>query len=139
MPHKPIMINRNIMTDLQSHFETYYNVTSSHKKRQKNDMQFEFSYVNWLLEAPKSELVTVDQELYKSSQLKTNTIFYMPFWTDMKKNTNKLEEFEKKKDHIKFMCINDLMDHTDPKSTESKKELMIFYNSIYPNKSQFEL
>ena len=127
------------MTDLQNHFEAYYNVTSSHKKRQKNDMQFEFSYANWLLSASESELVTVDQELYKSSQLRTNKIFYMAFWTDMEKNMAKLEEFETKKDHIKFLCVNDLMDHADPRSIESKKVLMNFYKSVYPNKSQFEL
>ena len=63
----------------------------------------------------------------------------MAFLTDMEKNMAKLEEFETKKDHIKFLCVNDLMDHADPRSIESKKVLMNFYKSVYPNKSQFEL
>ena len=54
------------MTDMQARFEVEFAVTSSHQKRQKNDMQIEFSYIHWLMEAPNSTLVTVDADLYKS-------------------------------------------------------------------------
>ena len=54
------------MTDMQARFEVEFAVTSSHQKRQKNDMQIEFSYIHWLIEAPNSTLVTVDADLYKS-------------------------------------------------------------------------
>ena len=33
---------------MQTYYQTYFDVTSRHKKRQKNDMQPEFSYIHWL-------------------------------------------------------------------------------------------
>ena len=54
------------MTDMQARFTVEFGKTSSHQKRQKNDMQIEFSYIHWLMEAPNSTLVTVDADLYKS-------------------------------------------------------------------------
>ena len=33
---------------MQKYYQTYFEVTSRHKKRQKNDMQPEFSYIHWL-------------------------------------------------------------------------------------------
>ena len=51
LDHIPIMFNRRIMADMQARFEVEFAKTSSHQKRQKNDMQIEFSYVHWLLEA----------------------------------------------------------------------------------------
>ena len=140
MHHTPLMVNREIMTDLQDTFPLYFDMTSSHRKRQKNDMQFAFSYANWLLEAANSSQTTLNNpDLYRSSRTRTNTIFYMPFYTEMAKNEAKLAEFDAKRDHIKFLCINDLMDHSDPANAESKLKLTMFYEKIYGNKSQFEL
>ena len=50
---------------MQNCYELYFNITSSHKKRQKNDMQTQFSYVHWLREAPKSTFVNIDIAKYK--------------------------------------------------------------------------
>ena len=36
---------------MQSIFEAEYNATSSHKGRSNHDMQYEFAYMNYLLEA----------------------------------------------------------------------------------------
>ena len=41
--------------------------------------------------------------------------------------------------YFKFLCINDLMDHTKPESVTAKKELQNFYETIYPHKSEFEI
>ena len=43
------------------------------------------------------------------------------------------------KPSFKFLCINDLMDHTKPESETAKKELEKFYETIYPHKSEFEI
>ena len=137
VPHVPIMINTRVMSDLQSSFQPYYEITSSHKKRQKNDMQFEFSYTNWLLEAVNSTYPLSDKILYKSTRV-GGAVFYMPYWNDMKKNKVKFAELAKKKDTIKFICINDLLDHSKPQAMTAKKELMKFYDKLYPSKSQFE-
>ena len=62
----------------------------------------------------------------------------MPYWNDMKKNKEKFAEFAKKKESIKFICINDLLDHSKSQAIAAKKELMKFYDKLYPSKSQFE-
>ena len=50
---------------MQNHYQSYFNITSSHKKRRKNDMQFQFSYFNWLQDAPESSVVDIDTAKYK--------------------------------------------------------------------------
>ena len=71
---------------MQEYYKVYFDVTSHHKKRQKNDMQPEFSYAHWLREAPKSSHVTVDQEKYKYELVKGGPVAYISYWNDMKKN-----------------------------------------------------
>uniref|UniRef100_A0A3Q2YX68 EF-hand domain-containing protein n=1 Tax=Hippocampus comes TaxID=109280 RepID=A0A3Q2YX68_HIPCM len=39
----------------------------------------------------------------------------------------------------KFICINDDLDHTQSRAQEVKKKLAIFYQSMFPRPSQFEL
>ena len=72
--------------DMQKYFKVYFDVTSRHKKRQKNDMQPEFSYAHWLREAPKSSHVEVDQEKYKYELVKGGPVAYISYRNDMKKN-----------------------------------------------------
>ena len=38
---------------MQNYYEPYFEVTSHHKKRKKNDIQTEFAYAHWVREAPK--------------------------------------------------------------------------------------
>ncbi|XP_066946144.1 N-acetylglucosamine-1-phosphotransferase subunits alpha/beta [Macrobrachium rosenbergii] len=47
--HMPHLINKQIMEDLQSRFQEEYELTSSHKIRQANDMQYAFSYFFYLM------------------------------------------------------------------------------------------
>ena len=74
------------LKDMQKYFKVYFDVTSRHKKRQKNDMQPEFSYAHWLREAPQSSHVTVDQEKYKYELVKGGPVAYISYRNDMKKN-----------------------------------------------------
>ena len=71
---------------MQKYYKVYFDVTSRHKKRQKNDMQPEFSYAHWLREAPKSSHVKVDQEKYKYELVKGGPVAYISYRNDMKKN-----------------------------------------------------
>ena len=75
------------MKDLQSYFERFYNVTSSHRKRQKNDMQTQLSYNYWLLEALKSS-AQITLGIYKATQVSTTELYYIP-WTMVDKNDEK--------------------------------------------------
>jgi len=47
--HMPHMIDKRIMTDLQTRWPDKIDATSSHKLRQGNDMQFAFSYFYFLI------------------------------------------------------------------------------------------
>ena len=143
MPHVPLIINKSIMTDLQAFFSIFYEVTSSHRKRQKNDMQPEFSYAGWLFEAPKSKFVKLENpDTYKSTRIGSSDFYYISYWTDIKKTRPKLDKFLKeqpKSKKWKFLCVNDLMEHEKPEAKEAKKQLAIFYEKLYPKKSVFEL
>ena len=143
MPHVPLIINKSIMKDLQAFFSIFYEVTSSHKKRQKNDMQPEFSYAGWLFEAPKSKFVKLENpDIYKSTRIGSSDFYYISYWTDIKKTRPKLDKFLKeqpKSKKWKFLCVNDLMEHEKPEAKEAKKQLAIFYEKLYPKKSVFEL
>ena len=128
------------MADLQSFFHIYYEVTSSHRKRQKNDMQPEFSYMAWLFEAPVSEYPELSNpQLYKSEKRTGGPIGYVSYWTEMERNVPQLNNFSKNKAYIKFLCVNDLMDHEKPESKVSEAILKAFYEELYPTKSKFEL
>jgi hypothetical protein len=130
------MIKR--LKDMQKYYKVYFDVTSRHKKRQKNDMQPEFSYAHWLREAPKSSHVKVDQEKYKYELVKGGPVAYISYRNDMKKNKPAIDRQIKSKT-TKFLCVNDLMDHTKPESATAKLELEKFYETIYPHKSEFEI
>ena len=132
------MMNKRIMSDLQNYFERFYTVTSSHRKRQKNDMQTQFSYYNWLIEAPKSQ-AQLTPGIYKSTRVSTSGIYYIPWWTDMRKNQPAIDKFFRMKSGIKFLCINDLMEHDQPAAEIARNALQTIYNKLYPNKSRFEL
>ena len=43
------------------------------------------------------------------------------------------------KQQLRFLCVNDLMDHEKPDAVKAKKALEEFYQELYPKKSSFEL
>ena len=151
------MFSRQIMTDMQARFEVEFAVTSSHRKRQKNDMQIEFSYIHWLMEAPKSTSVTVDADLYKSyiHHDSLGEIGYVIYQIDMPsvssffqknsingniQNVKALSRILKGvTGHLKYLCINDLLEHDKSGADDAKMYLKIFYEALYPNKSKLEL
>ena len=143
MPHAPLIINKTVMVDLQAFFPSFFELTSGHKKRQKNDMQTQFSYAGWLFEAPKSEFVQLENsDIYKSTRIGSGDVYYMPYWNDMKKNQGRMKKFvneQSKSKKWKFLCVNDLMEHEKPQAKVAKKNLANFYKKLYPKKSVFEL
>ena len=96
LPHVPIIFNKQIMADLQGFLLRLLRCLSGHRKRQKNDMNPQFSYSGWIFEAPKSSFVTLDNsELYKAN---TESLYgkshYISYWTDMERNRSPLKNFE---------------------------------------------
>ena len=105
---------------MHKYYKKYFDITSHHKKRQKNDMQPEFSYVNWLRlviqvfslylyrinytkyllrEAPKSAHVQINSENYKYEFGDTSgkPIAYISYYNDMKRNRPALDKQIKSK------------------------------------------
>ena len=56
----------------------------------------------------------------------------------MEKNIGQLKRMKENK-NLKFLCINDLMEHEKPEAAIAKAELEKFYIELYPKKSDFEL
>ncbi|XP_072047226.1 N-acetylglucosamine-1-phosphotransferase subunits alpha/beta-like [Amphiura filiformis] len=56
--HMPHMIDVDIMNELQDEFAKEYDLTSSHQVRHSQDMQFAFSYMYYIIGAPKEVNVT---------------------------------------------------------------------------------
>lgn len=55
--HMPHMINVDVMKELQSLFSSEYNSTSSHQFRAKDDMQYSFAYMYYLIDVPRNDSV----------------------------------------------------------------------------------
>jgi len=51
--HMPHMIDRTIISELQSVFPVEFDETSSHRLRSSTDMQYSFSYFYFLMSEPK--------------------------------------------------------------------------------------
>lgn len=56
--HTPFLIDSKIMNSLQEKFKEDFEITSSHRFRSRNDIQFAFSYYNFII----SELIDFNAE-----------------------------------------------------------------------------
>ena len=117
----------------------FFYCSKSHKKRQKNDMQFQFAYTHWLVEANQTDFKLTQPDLYKAIKIKHVPVFYFPYRTSPSQNKMYLDSFKKKKQTAKFLCVNDVMNHEDPENEKAIKKLIQFYEELYPQKSSFEL
>ena len=88
--HIPLMMNKRIIADLNAYFGAYYNTTSSHHTRQRNEVQTEFAYVNWLVRA--SDKLPVDSQLYRSKVIDTSSHRYISYGKDTVLATRQLLE-----------------------------------------------
>ena len=122
-------------------FEEYFTATSSHHTRQRNDIQFEFAYINWLVEAPNSRLRSkIYPWLYKSTVVGVDDFAYIAYGGDnIRKNRQKLVKTLARRSRLKFMCINDLIDYTRADIAEWLDVISDFYLKLFPHRSQFEL
>ena len=94
---------------MQNHYEYYFNITSSHKKRARNDMQFQFSYFNWLQDASNSSLVDIDNAKYKHELVRGREpygpVAIITYTNDMNENKN-LQEQLLMKTNIKVRILS---------------------------------
>ena len=103
-------------------------------------MNFQFSYIGWLMQAPRSP-VDIDIDLYNYTTEKPNgRVKYVGYFNEMWKNLGQMESLMKMtNENLTYICINDLMDHSEPESATAKFYLEQFYKAMYPRKSSFEV
>ena len=116
------------MSNLVSKFRNEFEQTSSHRFRCSNDMQFAFSYNQFILEEGKWPYEVDETE---------ETWYYLGL-----RNILKLKKKIRylKKNPKKFLCLNDVIDYTNATKTHLlTQSLNEFYDQLFPEKSQFEI
>ncbi|CAB0036311.1 unnamed protein product [Trichogramma brassicae] len=108
--HMPHLLDRQIILDMQLKFAKEFDITSSHRVRSSNDMQFAFSYFYFLLSEKQDVPIA-----------------------------NIFDVFDTDKSQ-KFICLNDDLDPSKQSDNEVVRALLNdFYRSLYPKRSSFEL
>lgn len=126
--HIPILIHKEIMSNLVRKFLREFEQTSLHRFRRSNDMQFAFSYFQFILEEGKwpYEIDETDE-----------TWYYVGL-----ENILNLKERLKyiKKRPKKFLCLNDNIDYTNATNAHLLIQLINeFFVQLFPKKSRFEI
>jgi len=135
LSHMPFMIRKSIVFDLQSIFAREYNITSAHRLRAKNDVQFAFAYYHFLVESDSYSTVTKEAENYGSY------IFVDDHYDEVKRKLRQVYQpsFLFPYRHAKlWLCVNDGMNPNHPDNLKIKALLHEWYSQLYPIKSQFE-
>lgn len=130
IPHIPLMIDKEIMLCLFNKFPLEFERTSSNRFRSSNDMQFAFSYYQFIIKErkwPYEVDETDDTWLFVGvGNEKTR---------DLKKQFRRI-----KRELRKFICFNDDIDYTKKnKARFLMRTLNQFYYQLFPEKSQFEI
>lgn len=103
MAHMPHLIDRHIMSELQSKWPAQWNSTMYHRFRQSDDMQYAFSYFYYLIQSPRE--TTIKQ--FYDTELDLDGDGYLS--TDEVKSVNRLlSEYKSNQFHTAlFECLAD--------------------------------
>jgi len=136
--HTPLLMNTRILADLRSHFGAYYTETSSHHTRQRNEVQTQIMYVNWLVVAP--SVVNVDKQLYRFRVADTADTLFIGYGKGTVDEAQQLLlKTLDKISQIKLLCVNDLIDYSVEYEAEKKMFLVQnFYEKLYSKQSKYE-
>ncbi|XP_019733231.1 LOW QUALITY PROTEIN: N-acetylglucosamine-1-phosphotransferase subunits alpha/beta-like [Hippocampus comes] len=78
-----------------------------------------------------------DQKKYKYQIMGEDQVHFKMLHNNLAEADRIFDDIRKRP--RKFICINDDLDHTQSRAQEVKKKLAIFYQSMFPRPSQFEL
>merc|ERR1711935_54747 len=113
-------------------------MTSSHKTRHKNKMQYEFAYINYVHE------VTFENgtKKYPSSKVDYHTKerkSHVTLYNDPRRNKKKLLPLIENHEKILFTCLNDKIDHSQKTAAAAEEDVKVnFYDVLFPTPSKFE-
>ena len=133
-------MNRWILADLHTYFGQYYKETSSHHTRQRNEVQTQVAYVNWLVAAPASTEINVDNQLYQSTLIVTVDWLYIGYGAGTVDDAQEqLRKTLRDIDQTKLLCINDLINYALEFESEQKMFLVqTFYEKLFSKQSKYE-
>jgi len=126
--HTPHLYDTQIMKELQSRFQVEFNLTSSHRYRKKNDIQYEFMYFHYLNDQKKYLTKTISEKKFLNYYAVKNDVH------DVKAKLDAIRRKPKK-----FICINDILDHDKADTEEVLKITKNWYAKMFRKKSPFEL
>lgn len=123
------------MTALQNKFASEFERTSSNRFRQPNDMQLQFAYSYFLIHE-KNWGFEVDH-----SQRDWNYLELKGDPSDVENELASIIAFDWfDRWRKKFLCINDNIDYSNTTQAAILIDILVrFYNSMFPNASQFEI
>lgn len=127
--HTPYVIDREIMRSLWRKFPREFEKASSNRFRDKDDMQYQFAYYNFIIEEGKwpYEIEETDKTWrFAAVDLKWN----------FQEQLGNIKNISKK-----FLCLNDHIDYNNNKKSSLliRDHLNFFYEELFPYKSQFEI
>ena len=117
------------MNQMEIDFGPEMKRTSGHKMRSYSDLQYQFMYINYIMESPHHfQFKTIDSTNHVGYCHLTNN-YYQNLWSlSQTRNERK-----------KFICINDDINHGLEEAKYTYELVDSFYNEFYPEKSNFEL
>ena len=144
-PHLPIFFDQIILDDMFAAFSPEFDLTARHRLRAKNDMQIEFTYYNFIIES-RAQLTALNTRLtsslnqtfanfftssipdaYKYERVDPDEdISYITYGKFPDRNMRALNRF--RKNPKKFLCINDVMDHSDKSGAGCLKTVVFTEN-----------
>lgn len=128
LPHMPFLIDQEVMREIESEFEHELDVTSSHKSRMRNDVQYEMMYWYYIIESGDYPHLLKDD---------SSVVDYMALRDHYFKNRWNLKRL--RKNRRKFICMNDILkEHSSLSADQTYKLVDTFYLEFFPNASSFE-
>jgi len=132
-PHLPIFFDQIILDDMFAAFSPEFDLTARHRLRAKNDMQIEFTYYNFIIES-RANLTALNTssipDAYKYERVDPEEdISYITYGKFPDRNMRALNRF--RKNPKKFLCINDVMDHSDKSALEQSISFMRAFYAEY--------
>jgi len=132
VPHYPFMISKSIMTELQMKIGRFYNQTSGHRFRAKNDVQYAFMYSHYVIENE-----DIKSTIYNGKKFGT----YIPVtnFENALKNYLSPSFFFPFSQKYLWLCNNAGTSPQDSNDQKIRNQVLNWYHSIYPSISSFEM
>jgi len=127
VPHYPFMISKSVMSELQMKIARFYNQTSGHRFRAKNDIQYAFLYNHYIIENDLIKSTVYDGKKFG---------VYIPAVSAMKNYLQPSFIFPYSQQYL-WLCNQA---GTENSNYQKTRNLVVYwYHLLYPSVSNFEI